>query len=71
MYVIQNFNLQKFQRSLSNIKALPGEHIIPIEAFEMYEKWRENNDFIRSANNYLTMEANSLVIPHNSNSIGN
>ncbi|XKL65492.1 hypothetical protein PGB90_008912 [Kerria lacca] len=57
-------------RSLSNIKALPGEHIIPIEAFEMYEKWRENNDFIRSANNYLTMEANSLVIPHNSNSIG-
>lgn len=58
------------QRSLSSIKGLPGEHVIPIEAFEMYEKWRENNDFIRNANNYLTMEANNLVIPHNSGAIG-
>jgi len=57
------------QRSLSNIKGLPGEHVIPIEAFEVYEKWRDS-DFIRNANNYLTMDASNLVIPHNSGSIG-
>ncbi|XP_065207160.1 E3 ubiquitin-protein ligase HECTD1 isoform X3 [Planococcus citri] len=58
-------------RSLSSIKGLPGENVIPIEAFEMYEKWRESNDFIRNANNYLTMEANNLVIPHDSSTLAN